>query len=1038
MRPLRLAAPVLFALRRMRAQPLSVGAVAVAVAAAAALIGWSGVAATLAHEENVRLRLGEVSPGDRSLQIAYYVPPSQPDTRAATAATFFREFAPVTTPVRRVRIWHTVAPGVSLYMPAKPAEDVIVTKGRLPSACRGRVCEVLSLGNTFRLGQRVRLQRGRSALVVGRGSLHEEAYPFPSEALLGAREVGYDGLLVQSLEKPLEPLARLSGTTVLTTAILEPESVHGSEIGGLASRSRRALARVERSGPFIDGAAPLTLLDALSGRGEVARKRLLLVAGEAAALIVAFAAFAASARRRETRLLEEQLATLGATRAQVVLARALEAVVPVLVGAAVALAGLWAAVHLIADRRGLPETFVAVALPRETLLAIAALAAAAALLLFVSVTPRRPSRLGFGALELAALVALGVTVWQTVATGALDPEQIAAAKRGSPVLLLLPALAFFALGVLLLRVLPLALRLAERVARAAPPGVRLAFVSAARSPGQAAAATTFLAVALGAALFSLNYRATLDRQTRDEALFTAGAQWRVVERRGGDEQDRVRGVHRVGANVAPSIRTPQAGVSASDVTPLTRFARVSSERPTPILRLTGTVEEGAVSGEGLLVEVLALPAARVPDLVGWRESFSTAERSEIARRLRPRPLRLAGPRIAADARALRVRARGQGKYPRVAVLHFLLRREQRFERVPLGGIRRGWRTLRLRLPASLRGAELVAVEFPATFTIYSAEPDLRGFADLGRFEQLRSGGWSRLPTSEWTASATGGSVETRAHGLRFAIEGSWRPLMRPPLTLPEALPSLASDAVAAAAVDGTVTLDVLGNDVPVRVASRARLFPTVVERPAHFVVLDYDALFAALNLDRPGEALPSEAWFFERQRPAFAARLRERPFRLESVVGAEPLAARLLSDPLGDGTRDVLGLAALAAAALGLIGLVLATRSTLGSERGLLAEYEALGVPRRSLVRMTQARLLALSSIGLAGAVLGALVAVRLIAAFVAVTGTAADPLPPIATVVDWPAVAVVLAAVGTAALASSALLARWSLRETAARRLRA
>jgi ABC-type antimicrobial peptide transport system permease subunit len=152
----------------------------------------------------------------------------------------------------------------------------------------------------------------------------------------------------------------------------------------------------------------------------------------------------------------------------------------------------------------------------------------------------------------------------------------------------------------------------------------------------------------------------------------------------------------------------------------------------------------------------------------------------------------------------------------------------------------------------------------------------------------------------------------------------------------------------------------------------------------------------------------------------------------------ENLTARLLSDPLAAGTRDVLGIAAIAAAALGVFGLALMTRSTLSSERLLFAEYEALGVPPGTLVRSTQVRLLALSIVGVAAGFLGGLLAARLIGAFVAVTGTAGEPLPPIEPVLAWGAGLVVLGVVAAAGLATAALLARREFREVAARRLRA
>jgi hypothetical protein len=203
-------------------------------------------------------------------------------------------------------------------------------------------------------------------------------------------------------------------------------------------------------------------------------------------------------------------------------------------------------------------------------------------------------------------------------------------------------------------------------------------------------------------------------------------------------------------------------------------------------------------------------------------------------------------------------------------------------------------------------------------------------------------------------------------------------------------------------------------------------------------VLDYETLFAALNASSPGVALPSEAWFFRPQTAGFVERLSMPRFRVDGLVGATPLTERLLSDPLAAGTRDVLGLAALGAAALGLLGLVLAVRAALAAERTLLGEYEALGVPPSTLARSTQLRLFAVSLLGVAAGFLGGLVSVRLIGASVAVTGGGDRPLPPIEPLVAWLADSVLAGVVGIAALAAAAVLAGRALRESVSRRLRA
>ena len=1047
-------APVLFALRRIRERPLAIAVLTVALAGAGALIGWSSVAAALAHEENVRLRLNEMRPDERSVQAVYHLGAGEADRLSPDVTRFFEGIADVTDDAHRVELWHSLGDEIRFAVPDDLA-DVAVASGRLPAGpCRERVCEALALSGEFRVGEHLRLARGVTVRVVGRGSLRPEALPVESAALPRTPELTDRAVLVRSIDGSLQRLARDTGRSVVTTAALDPGVVHGSELRPLGARLRRELIRLERAkplgeavGPTIETTAPLARLDELADRGDVARERLLLVAGQAAALVIAFAGFAASARRRETRLLDEQLATLGASRVQIATARAVEAVLPGVLGTLVALVGVRIAAEVIEAKRGLPSSFVAAALPVETVVAIATVAGGAIALLYASLAPWRRSRFGIGALELAALVALGLVAWQTATTGALDPAQIEAGARPGPILLLLPALAFFVTGVLLLRALPLALRLAERSTRATPLPVRLAFLSAARSPAQAAAATTFLAVALGSALFGLNYRATLEQQARDEARFSAGARWRIVERAGreGTAQADARASKAsdtrafTGADVAP-VTGPV------DVAPLTRFARATAEEPTPVLRLDGRVREEGVEGEEARVQILALPAIRVPHVNGWRDDFSPLMPAEIARRLRPRPVRLKGPRIAPDATALRVWVRADTKLKRFLVLHLLLAEEQRFIHVRGGTLpARKWERLHVRVPRSLRGAELVGVEFPPLFVPVSTLPDL-GSVRLGRFQQRTGRRWSSLPRlSDWSGTVGGGSVDAFEfvdgpvkRPIEFRVEGSPLALMRPSPPLPEALPGLASEPIAAAAVDRTVTLDVQGKEIPVRVAASARLFPTIVDHPVSFVVLDYETLFAALNLDQPGLALPSEAWFFEPETPRFLDRLREPPFRLEAAVGAEPLTARLLSDPLAAGARDVLGLAALAGATLGVLGLVLAARSALASERVLLAEYEALGVPPATLARSTQLRLFALSFLGLAAGVLGGLLAVRMVGAFVAVTGTATRPLPPIDPVAAWKAGGVVLASVALAAGTTAALLARQTLRETAARRLRA
>jgi hypothetical protein len=982
------AAPLFFAYRRIRARPLTFAATLAALGGAVALIGWSSLTAAAAQEDSVRAQLRELPPAQRSLRVVYFVVAGEADYRAGTVADAVAAFRDVTAQPRRVRISHSIEPdrpqGTRVVTVDDARADVVLRAGRRPTGC----CEAVVLAGHARVGGTVRLSPRLRVRIVGSGTLRRGLVPDRSE--LGRRT-----LLVPSFAGALGRLVNDHGSTVITTARLEPRRVRAFALSGLRERLRVAIALLTRGDPLVRAAAPLGVLGDLEHRGEASRERLLLVSGEGAALILAFAAFVSASRRREGEVIDEQLTTFGASRAQRFLARGAESLLPGLAGTLLALTGVAVGAAIVAAHRGLPLDFVRSALPLWTILVMVAVGVTGALLLAGSLVPRRAPRYGVGPLELAAVTALGLIVWQAAATGALDPDEVAR-SGAAPIVLLAPALAFFAVAVVLLRVVPPALRLGERLGRGRPLA-RLAFVSAARNAGQAAAATTFLAVALGSSLFSLDYVATIDRQARDEARFTVGAPARTV-----------------------------AGTAGN-----------------PALRLDGAVNEAYPSGGQLAVRVLALRAARLPDVQGWRDGFSSLSRDEIARRLRPAPVRLAGPRLAPVATAMRVWARAQTDYPRRIVLHFLLP-DQRFALVELGEVFHRWKLLRARLDG-LRGAQLVGVQYEPTYTPISFKYDPQGFVDLGPFEQLRPDGWAALPSiAEWSPTTspdgrTGLLYAARFRnapvqaGTRFELSGTFQPLVHPPSGLPPALPgfqtgavpALAGGPVADQAADGFLTLVVEGKALPVRVIGRAQLFPTVVDRPHDFVVVDYDTLFATLNSDQPGLAVPGERWFFDDE-PASAA------------LSTARVESRLRDDPLAAGTRTVLGVTGILAAVLGLVGLVLATRSALSSERGLLAEYEALGVSPAALRRTAQLRLLILSALGIAAGVAGGVLGVRLIGAFVAVTGTARRPLPPIAAVVDWVAAAVVVAALVAAALAAAALVAGRALREPAARRLRA
>jgi hypothetical protein len=1003
------------------------------------LIGWTSLSAAAAQERSVNLQLARLAPQDRALRVVYYTVARSRDIHARQVAAAARSFAGLTEGVYQVTVLHPVAPvdatGTSFVVPSDPKADAAVLEGRLPrGGCGPTKCEALALSRGLLPGQVIRVGPVRVE-IVGVGSMRPAALSAGDE--LGSRQ-----LLVRSItDRPLLSLVRdLAGMTSVTTAPLDPDRVHASALAGVAARLRRTAVSLSRSDPqnLVTATAPDALLNTIGHRGVVARERLLLISGQTAALVIAFAAFVASTRRRELRLLESQLIDLGASRFQAWSAGAFEVLFPGLAALVVALGGLAAAAALRAPSDESRASFIGTALPLTTLMTMVAVIAVAVALLAVAGSRRPGRRYGFGPLEAAAVVAFGIVVWQAVSTGELNANRLAASGH-SPVLLL-PALTFFVSAVALLRLFPLLVYLAERAARRAPTGVRLAFITAARRPAQAALTATFLAVAVGTATFSLDYRSTLERQARDQANFAAGARWRVVESSSQPQEV-----------VAPNGVAVQPVSSATDVVPLTRFAAVSRERPTPVLRLN--VQQTNVSAgsnqAGVQTTLLGIPADRLGDVRGWRKSFSNVSLAELAQRMRSRSVELGGPRIGDQTTELRLWVRTVAPYPTAVTLWFLLP-GQDTRVVQIGDVSPSrWTLVSYRLPRQLRGTELIGIDLnPIT-----QQFGVRGFQGtvwLGRIEQKQGREWR--PTNSLTGWTNVGDTFARngrikvvpVHGgpvrsaIRYDRNGTSVPLLRRGAHLPNPIPALVSPSVAASAVDARATIVYAGSlPLAIKVVAVARYFPTITDG-SRFIVLDYETAYAALNDVFPGSAPPSEAWFFDPQSPTFAARVSRPPFRVKSLVGESEREATLLSDPLASGSRSLLLVSAAIAAVLGLLGLGIAIVASLRDEAPMLAEYEALGIGPSLLARSAATRLAALSLIGVAVGLVGGYFAVRLVAALVAVTGGGLLPVPPIEAVVPWGAAGTLIGGVGFVAVGCALVLARRAFRRPVAERLRA
>ncbi|MGH3016404.1 MAG: hypothetical protein ACRDNN_15790, partial [Gaiellaceae bacterium] len=247
---------------------------------------------------------------------------------------------------------------------------------------------------------------------------------------------------------------------------LESGTVRAWEIDRLAGDVARARSRLQSLSIAFDLTAPVEELRDAAEASDVAGRRLLLVGGESAALLFAFAVLVAVSMRRDVEAARRRLSWFGARRWQLSVFTAAEATAVALAGTAAGwgigtLAGV-----VLATRADAPvgDVLAHSTLSGTGLLAAAGVAAALALVL-VAALRARPMALGgrsFSALDAAALGALAVVVL-TLVRGDLSQEELAQESGSAVALVLLPGLVTFVAAVLCARLLRPALLVLERV-----------------------------------------------------------------------------------------------------------------------------------------------------------------------------------------------------------------------------------------------------------------------------------------------------------------------------------------------------------------------------------------------------------------------------------------------------------------------------------------------------------------------------------------------------------------------------------------------
>jgi FtsX-like permease family protein len=975
----RLTVPVRYASLRLRCHAPRALLAALGIAVGAGVLAMTVVGSAAVQDRAVQRALAQLAPSDRAIQAVWSGVPAQSslsyrqlDRLARHAVEPILGQKPFGVVVFRQATWGGAF--VNLGAVDGLRRWIDLRSGRAPRPCTPASCDLVQIGGAPVAPKLSFLH------VVGRATLRAGA-PLQSYFGGGGEKrppiLLADGVLpFQRTPLPDAPLiARTYGWIVPVT----PRSIHDWQLANLSTRLDRAQATLEQRSDIFSVAAPTGTMQSIRATSRVAAERLLILGGDAAVLLLAFAVLASARLRRDHDAVRQRLTWSGARRSQILLVAATEVAVITAVASAVGWAGGTGAGALLARHLGSPGGLVV----GHSVFTWRVLALAVALVVLTAVAmlaALRVDSVAFGGLRVtvadaAALGALAA-VLLALARGKADTSSLGESGGTGVVLLLLPALVLFVLAVATARLLSPAFRLLERAARHARPSLRVALLSLARAPGDVVLTVVFFVLSIGIAVFAFSYRATLVRGEHEQARYAVPAPFVLQE------------------DLGRLVTVQQAGLPAT-------------YPATPVLR-----DSGYVSGNhGRDFTLVALPADALGSIDGWRSDFSSQTPAQLGARLRPseRP-HLRGVPVTGATLRLPFTTTGD----RIGLTAIVENRRGDFTPLDLGEHGPGSHAQVVRIPPESRGGRIVA--FRLSFPVVASYVAGHRSAETSLSVNDASTGTLRLgPRFAGWFGTTGVRVDGQL--LRFVVNNAADAIVRPHEPLEgELVPVVVSPAIArAAGPSGIVPLHAENHVLDGKIVGTTRYFPSV---DGDVVVADLPTWLEVANTLEPGIATPSELW--TRVRP---------PARTPLAVTSQAAHERELeSDPLARGAISLLLVTAVVGLVLAAVGLLLTVVGDLRDDRGALFDLSAQGATPAQLRRHVLLRGGVVGVLGLAGGVAAGAIVSALVVAVVTVTAAAEDALPPLALSFDWGLAALALAALAGVAAAGAVAAARRAL----------
>lgn len=540
------------------------------------------------------------------------------------------------------------------------------------------------------------------------------------------------------------------------------------------------------------------------------------------------------------------------------------------------------------------------------------------------------------------------TVFEPSATGGISSD---------PLLLASPALAMAAAAALIVRFVPLLLRLAARAARTvAPPAAALGLWQLVRNSGQYTRLTLLLMMAVSVGTFAASYATTTQKSYEDRANYTAGVELRAYSSAGNGPP--------LGAAEIKQRLEALPGVA----------------RAVPVIRTIGAIGTPGVSAASF--QVLGIePTAG--DLLWERPDFAAGGLARVLRNIAP-PAPPGGKEIPGNPTSLSAWVRGDSLTQGV-VVRAMVQDAKGFQLLVELGEMEGngqWQQLTGSLvpryfDPMTPPLQLLGLTFSeplnrapdrnlALDDITAAGPDGTAVV-VEDFERPSS--WSTFldrtaindtfttgPESA-RSGKSGAKLVYRPQSTNSQLHGIYYNNFRTPIPVVVSRSFLA----AAGLQEGGTTLLLAGGNtlLPIRIAGVFELLPTTVQGDGPVVVMDREALtsWAALSSGLSGREFEiAEAWLDlapGADEEALKTALRAQPFEFNQVVSRADELRRAKDNPLiAAGGSGILSIAFVSV--LGLVAAALITQllTGVGRRRVEFAVARALGISRGQLLRM--------------------------------------------------------------------------------------